>query len=139
MCALAVILALYVVGFVSHGVIRHIVQTAPLWLAVWLGAKSSGWTKWVSLPPFLVWLVLMVVIWLFLLGWARLITGTFRTPEIAMTAVVGIGSIVGIFNSVRERTDISWPRAVVTFVAVLLVQLTALRVSFLPGISRDPW
>lgn len=37
-CALIVILSLYVVGIVSHGIIRHFVQTAPVWPVVWLGS-----------------------------------------------------------------------------------------------------
>src|SRR5271154_6052217 len=30
-CALILIVSLYVVGIVSHGIIRHTVQTAPVW------------------------------------------------------------------------------------------------------------
>ena len=36
-CALLLIASLYVVGVVSHGVLRHIVQTGPVW-----GRPQSG-------------------------------------------------------------------------------------------------
>jgi hypothetical protein len=72
-CALSLILALYVVGFVSHGILRHLVQTAPVWPIVILGWKRSEYTQWMALACFLFWLFLMSLIWLFLLGWSHVI------------------------------------------------------------------
>jgi len=51
-CCVAMIAALLVVGAVSHGVIRHIVQTSPLWVAIGLGIRHSALTKWAALPCF---------------------------------------------------------------------------------------
>jgi hypothetical protein len=48
-----------------------------------------------ALPCFLFWLTIMVFIWLFLLGWARIVSGHFFPTEIAMTLVVGLASLVG--------------------------------------------
>jgi len=70
-CSAVIMAALLVVGAVSHGVIRHIVQTSPLWIAIVLGIRGSALTKWAALPCFVFWLVLMTAIWLYLLGWAR--------------------------------------------------------------------
>src|SRR5689334_4144892 len=95
-CSVIVIAALLVVGAVSHGVLRHIVQTSPLWIGIVLGARRSPLTKWAALPCFVFWLFLMFVIWLFLLGWTHIISGTFLPTEIAMTIVVGLASGVGI-------------------------------------------
>jgi hypothetical protein len=117
-------------------VIRHIVQTAPLWIAIVLGARQSGWSKWAALPCLFFWLLLMIVIWLFLLGWARIVSGTFSSTEIVMTVIVGLASILGIVTAVRMRGSVrAWPAtAMVLLVAAL--QVTALRLSLLPAIAH---
>src|SRR5258708_26574650 len=83
-CALLLIVALYVVGVVSHGVLRHVVQTAPVWIVVWLGFRRSGWSKWAALPCFILWLFLMSLIWLFLLGLGGVLPGTLSPTGILM-------------------------------------------------------
>lgn len=138
-CALIVIVSLYVVGMVSHGIIRHFVQTAPVWLAVWLGFRRSPWAKWVVLSPLLLWLLLMINICLLLLGLPHLLSGTFTPIEIAMTITIGVAAVVGTATALRLRTEVPWPRAVGTLLLMAGVQLFALWVSFLPGVSRDPW
>src|SRR6266567_8882860 len=91
-CSLAILIALYVVGAVSvpPGSLRHEVQTLPLWFPIVLGFRQRDLAKWVALPCFIIWLTLMTFIWLFLLGWARIITGHFSPIEITMTLVVGV-------------------------------------------------
>jgi hypothetical protein len=91
-CCVVTIAALPVVGAVSHGVIRHIVLTSPISIAVVLGIRNSSSTKWAALPCFVFWLLLMTAIWLYLLGWARIVSGTFSPTEIAMTMIVGFDS-----------------------------------------------
>jgi hypothetical protein len=135
-CCVAMIAALLVVGAVSHGILRHIVQTSPLWIAIALGVRRSGWTKWAALPCFVVWLLLMTAIWLFLLGWARIITGTFSPTEIAMTVIVGLAAIAGIVSAVRMRAGIRAGPAAAVVLLVAVLQLAALRVSFLPQIAH---
>jgi hypothetical protein len=136
-CALLLIASLYVVGVVSHGVLRHIVQTAPVWGAVVLGMRRSVWSKWAALPCFIVWLFLMSLIWLFLLGWARVISGTFTPIEIAMTLVVGACAVIGIVLALRMNTGLRALGASAVFFGMLLLQIAALRISFLPGIAHD--
>jgi len=138
-CALVLIAALYVVGIVSHGVVRHIVQTAPLWLAVALAKRGSAWSKWAALPCFMVWLLLMALIWLFLLGWTHVISGTFSAVEIAMTVIVGLCSATGIVSAIRTKTNVSAAAAFTLFALALFFQLVALRISFLPAIAHDHW
>src|ERR1700740_490830 len=66
-CCLAIICALVLgVGLASHLMLRHLVQTLPFWLAVVLGFRRSTLTGWAALPPFLFWLTLMALIWLYL-------------------------------------------------------------------------
>ena len=101
-CSLAILLALYVVGAVSvpPGSLRHEVQTLPLWFPIVLGFQKRDIAKWMALPLFLFWLVLMMLIWLFLLGWARVINGHFFPAEIAMTLV--IGASLGLPTLIRK-------------------------------------
>ena len=82
---LAVLIALYIVGAVSHGSLRHEVQTLALWFPIVFGFQKRELAKWSALPCLIFWLTLMVFIWLFLLGWARIVSGTFSPIEIAMT------------------------------------------------------
>jgi hypothetical protein len=135
----AVIAALYVVGIVSHGIIRHMVQTAPMWIGVWLAAKRSQWAKWAALPCLLLWLFLMINIWFFLLGWPHILSGTFSPVEIALTIIIAAGCVVGIGAGIRTRGTTSVGRAIALAVVVLALQLCTLRVSFIRSVSRDPW
>jgi hypothetical protein len=128
--------ALLVVGMVSHGVIRHLVQTAPLWLAIVLGARRSDLCKWAALPSFLFWLLLMTAAWLFLLGRARIVSGTFTPIEIAMTVVVGAASTLGIVVALRARTATPTAAALATALAVTFLDLLAFRVSQLSAIAH---
>src|SRR5579885_232191 len=105
-CALVLILSLYVVGVVSHGIIRHFVQTAPVWPAVWLGFRRSPWAKWTALSPLILWLLLMINIWLLLLGLPHLLSGTFTPVEVALTIMIGGAAAVGIAASLRAQTAV---------------------------------
>ncbi len=134
--ALAIIAALLVVGAVSHGVLRHIVQTLPLWIVIVLGARSSGCSKWAALPCFVFWLLLMTAIWLYLLGWARIVSGTFSTTEVTMTVIVGAASLLGIARASRIRSGVAFWPAAATSVLVAALQLAALRISLLPAIAH---
>ena len=88
-CAITTLLALYIVGLVSNGVLRHIVQTLPLWFPIVLGLRRRETAKWASLPCFIIWLLLMTLIWLFLLGWAKVISGHFTLIEVVLALVIG--------------------------------------------------
>jgi len=131
------IVALYVVGIVSHGILRHIVQTLPVWPTVILGLRGSPWSKWTGLPCFLLWLVLMVNIWLLLAGLPHLLSGTFSPTEIALTIIIGASSLMGIVTGIRMKSGTKVLIAIALFLLLLLLQLVALRISFLPGISHD--
>ena len=128
--------ALLVVGLVSHGIVRHIVQTSPYWIAIVLGCRGSLWSKWAALPCFALWLLLMINIWMTLLGLPHLMGGTFSPTEIAMTVVVGLAAAAGIVAAVRIRTQVRAWSAFAVMLLVLVLEVAALRVSFLPAIAR---
>lgn len=139
LCGLLLIGALYVVGIVSNGVVRHVVQTAPLWPTVALGMRRSPWSKWTALPCFLFWLFLMTLIWLSLLGWAHVMSGTFSPIETAMTFIVGICSVVAIILSIRIKTGTRAINASLLFLFMVIIQVAAVRISFLPTLAHDHW
>jgi hypothetical protein len=78
----------------------------------------------------------MIAIWLFLLGWARIVSGTFTITEIAMTIVVGAASTLGIMAGLRMRTATRLAVAAATVLGVTLLNLIAFRVSLLPAIAH---
>jgi hypothetical protein len=134
-CCAAIIGALYVVGLVSGTELRHIVQTAPIWIGVVLGFRGSRLARWLALPFFLFWLLVTVLIWLFLLGVARVISGTFTPPEVAMTVVMGCASLAGIVAALKGRVRVPTAAAAGAFVAGAILQFCAFRISLLPGIA----
>jgi hypothetical protein len=135
---LVIVAALLVVGVVSRGILRHLVQTAPLWISVVLAARRSTLTRWAALPPLVFWLVLMTVIWLHLLGLAEWLTGSFSPIEVTLTVVVAGAALMGIREaSLVPASNARGLGAVGTMVSVAVLQLLAFRWSFLPGIAHD--
>ncbi len=134
-CA-AMIAALYVVAVVSGTELRHVLQTAPLWVCVILGLKRVHAVRWLALPMLVFWLGIMTLIWLYLLGWARVVSGHFSPVEIAMTIVIGVAAGNGI------KMCFDRPRAESKIAAILLLslgaamQLAAFRISLLPSIAK---
>ena len=92
--------------------------------------------KWAALPSFAFWLFLMIAIWLFLLGWARIVSETFTLTEIAMTIGVGAASTLGIVTGLRMRTATRRAVATATVLGVTVLDLIAFRVSLLPAIAH---
>jgi hypothetical protein len=134
-CSLAILVALYVVGAVSNGSLRHEVQTLPLWFPIVMGFRRRPLAKWSALPCLVFWLAIMVLIWLFLLGWSHIVSGHFSPIEIAMTVIIGVASVCGMVASFRWRTK---ERLVTAFGVVVLfgaLQLLAFRISLIPFIA----
>ena len=136
LCCGTIIAALYIVGLVSGTEIRHVVQTLPLWLGVVFGLRRSQAARWLALPMFLFWLGIMVLIWLFLLGWAHVVSGHFTPTEILMTVVVGIASVLGTVFCVIGPRGAKPIRALAALLIGAVLQLIVLQVSLLPWIAR---
>ena len=135
-CCVAVIAALYVVGFVSRTELRHVVQTLPLWIGAILGYLGVPIARWVALPLFLLWLILMSLIWLYLLGWAHVIHGHFSPVEIAMTLVVGISSLLGIVGCGPRIQGTGLLTRGVVFLLSAVFQVVVMYASFLPEFAH---
>jgi hypothetical protein len=135
-CLLVIVALVLGVGLASNLVLRHLVQTLPLWLGVVFGFRGSRATAWMVLPLFLFWFLLMTVIWAYLLGFSHLINGHFSGVEIAMTVIVGVAAAIGITSCARFRSSLSPLVAAVLFIGMGAIQLVCFRVSFLPAIAH---
>jgi len=78
----------------------------------------------------------MTAIWFFLLGWARIVSGTFSPTEIVMTVIVGLASLVGMAEAWRVKSSAHLWAAVGTVLLVAALQVGAFRLSLLPAISH---
>jgi hypothetical protein len=134
-CAI-IIGALYAIGFASGTALRHVVQTAPLWICVVLGFKRVRAVRWLALPMLVFWLGIMVVIWMFLLGWTRVISGHFSPVEIAMTIVIGAASANGIKTCLGRPWQGTAFAGAGFFLMGALCQWAAFYISFLPRIAN---
>jgi len=131
---IALILALLLVGVVSHLLLRHVVQVVPAALALLFALRGGRAARYAALPVFLCWLFLMTLIWLFLLGLTRVISGHFTTVETLLTVVIGAASLWGTIAVLRRRAP--WLPAILYFIVFAALQWLFLRLSFLPAIAR---
>jgi hypothetical protein len=135
-CCLAILLALYAVGVVHHGVLRPIVQTLPLWVPIVLGFRGSEFAKWPALPCVIIWLAGMIFIWLFGVAWVYFALGRLSPIDIAMTVIVGAASAGGFFAAVRWRTAVRPFPAGATAALLGALQFLALWVTLLLPIAH---
>jgi alpha-D-ribose 1-methylphosphonate 5-triphosphate synthase subunit PhnG len=77
----------------------------------------------------------VVLIWLFLLGWAPVVTGHFSPVEITMTGIISLASIVGLVVRFCWLAGTGRLRASATAALFALLQLAAFRISLLPYIA----
>jgi hypothetical protein len=134
---LAIILALTLgVGLATNLVLRHLVQTLPLWGGVVLGFRRSPAASWVAAPCFLFWLILMVLIWTFLLGISHIVSGSFKPIEVVMTIVVGLASLAGFFGVARCKSRLSMAAKAGLFVLTAAIQFGCFWLSLLPAIAH---
>jgi len=137
LCCLAIIVALVGgVGLATGLVIRHVVQTAPLWIGLALGLRRSRGVGWFTAPIFAFWMALMTVIWLYLAGWSTLISGHFSAFERAMTLAVGAACAIGLWLDARSFAGVPATTAAALFVVAAAAQSLCFRLSMLPGIAR---
>jgi hypothetical protein len=87
--------SLLIVGVVSQTFLRHVVQIAPLILALVVVGRWPGGAN-AAAPLFAFWLLVMIGIWAFLLGIARIFPGTFTGTEITLTVVIAAASLAGL-------------------------------------------
>ena len=132
LCLATLILALLLVGVVSHTFVRHIVQVIPPAAALVLVARGSAHGPSAAAPIFTFWFGVMVNIWMFLLGIARMFTGTFTLIEIVLTIAMAIACGFGFVAVARSGSSASVGQRVASAIAFAVAQLLALVASFHP-------
>jgi hypothetical protein len=126
------ILSLLCVGVVSHTFIRHVVQVIPPVVALLLVARGSAVGTSAAAPILTFWFGVMVNIWMFLLGIARIFTGTFTPIEIALTITIAFACGLALAGIVQSRDGLSGVERIVTAFAFGIGQLVAMIASFQP-------
>lgn len=124
------IVGLLAVGVVSHTILRHIVQVIPAVIALMLVARQSGLAAAAAAPIYTFWLGVMVNIWLFVLGIARIFSGTFSGVEIALTIIIALASGLGILSIVRWGTRLGPAPRVAIATVFGVAQFAAMVASF---------
>ena len=133
---LAIVVALYVVGTLRHGVLRNVLQTLPLWVPIVLGFRGSEFAKWSALPCLIIWLAAMMIVWLLLFRWVYVRSWHFSPTEIAMTFIVGVASAAGLGTALRWRTAVHPFTAGAVALLVGALQFLALWASLPPAIAH---
>jgi hypothetical protein len=118
------------VGVVSDTLLRHAIQISPLVLALIITVRRSPFGVVVALPLFTFWLFVMGGIWLFLLGIAPVFTGRFSSSEVILTIVIGLASICGLIDVMRQGTTLSLATRLGTVLAFAILQPVAMVLSF---------
>jgi hypothetical protein len=129
LCLLVVAGALLVVGLASRTLLRHVIQMAPLVLALFLACLRPAWAVSAAAPLFAFWFLIMGAIWLFLLGMARIVTGTYTPAEITLSIIIGFAALIGLIAAYRRGSPGPLVAQLGTTVAFAVLQWTALWLS----------
>ncbi len=131
------IAALLMVGAVSGTPWRHVIQVLPAAMVLRLLARRVPWASYAALPIFTIWLLIMVAIWLFLLGIARITTGRFSTAEILLTLLIGIACIRGLIHTPRVIRTPNRVAGLLSAIGFAALQLGAIWLSLQPAFARS--
>jgi hypothetical protein len=132
---LLVLVSLLLVGVVSGTIIRHAIQVLPVLFAGVAIMVDPSWGRFAPIPVLAFWLFIMLLIWLFLLGLANVITGQFSPAEVSLTVAIGLASAVGLAASARGTRHSRWPAAVATLLIFGALQIGAMWLSLQPAFS----
>ena len=133
---LTVLVALLVVGIVSGTILRHAVQVLPVLAATVAVVMRPAWSRFAAMPVFAFWLFIMLLIWLYLLGWTKVISGKFTPTEIMLTVVIGLACVAGLAASARKTTRSAGWSGVAAFVMFGVLQFGAMWLSMHPAIAN---
>ncbi len=131
-----VIASLLMVGVVSSTPLRHTVQVVPVALSLAAVAGRRTWAAYAAFAVSLFWFLIMLAIWLFLLGLARILTGHFTTTEVVLTVLIGAFSLSGMAASVSARPTAGFARGTVALVLFAGLQVGAMWMSLQPQFAR---
>ena len=127
------ILSLLCVGIVSGTFVRHVIQVIPPVVALWLVAKGSPLGSSAAAPILTFWLGVMLNIWMFLMGIARIFSGTFTSIEIILTITSAFGCALALVGIIRSPDVPSLRRRIVMALTFGIGQFAAMITSFHPA------
>jgi hypothetical protein len=133
-CLIGLGVALFLVGVVSGTFVRHVVQILPILLVLIVLHSRPDWGAYAALPIFIFWIGIVILIWLFLLGFSRIAIGQYTTPEIVLTFVMAGCSVAGVLTSVSLGRSVPVVGRVAVFILFAVLQVAAMWVSFLRSI-----
>lgn len=134
-CLVGLAAALTVVGLDSGTELRHGIQIVPILAALAISLRRPAWGAYAAIPIFAIWLFIVVMIWAFVLGISRVVTGHFDAVELTCTVVMAGFSVVGIVKGASLGRPFRL-RLVAVFLLFAALQVIALKISFLPAISQ---
>ena len=107
----AVAVLLLTVGIVSGTLIRHVVQIIPVLVALGLVLLRPASGAYTAIPVFGFWTGVMILIWLYLLGWFDLAEGHYSIAEIILSFAIASCSLIGLSTCLRvARPLFAWNR-----------------------------
>lgn len=118
--------SLLLVGVVSNTLVRHIIQIAPIGIVLCAVLARAQWSPFAALALFVFWLAIMILIWLWLLGLASIVTGTFSAVEVVLTICIGLACLAGALAIVRNGRRDRWPVATAAFCVSFALQTAAM-------------
>jgi hypothetical protein len=128
----ALLAALGATGVATGTPERHLIQTAPIWIAIVLGIRKMPSVKWVALAYGLFWISMQAIVAIALLGAAG--TRVALSPiELTLTVAIALASIVVIVSCMRFKSGISAIKAATLFIAAAALQVAA----FLTSVSSS--
>ena len=132
---IGVVVSLLLVGVVSGTMLRHVVQIAPVVAAILVVIIRPQWTRYAAAPVLLFWLFIMVLIWLFLLGLARVVTGQYTPVEVVLTLTIGIACSVGLWAVLRSASRVPGWFGLAVFLTFAALQVGAMWLSLQPAFA----
>ena len=67
----------------------------------------------------------------------NVVSGHFAPIEVVLTLVIGVASLAGLVIGLRWRTTLGWSKGLSVAAVFAVLQIAALRISFLPSIAKD--
>jgi hypothetical protein len=105
-------------------------------MALALSWRGSKWGSASALGLFAFWLTIMTLIWLFLLGIAKVISGHFTPVEIALTISIGVCCLGGALSATQGFKNRAIVPASAICASFLVLQTAALWLSMRPQFAR---
>lgn len=131
-----VLLGLLAVGLVSQSLLRHAVQVIPVAVALWGIARRKAWGRPAALGVCALWCFIMLLIWLFLLGVARIVSGHYTPAEVVLTVLIAAAGAIAFAAGLRLPRDMGRAASLATALLFFGLAYGAVWLTYLPSFPR---